>query len=344
MDERAYRSGAEFAADVRLIFTNCYKYNPPDHDVVTMARKLQDVFEMRYAKIPDDPPDKSGSDSDDGSGHSESEAESGGDTDDSEVERAKKLRELSEQVSIETLLNFVELMNILVTITKANGYRLLTYSLPQLKNMQDQMRLLMDQSAKKKEIKKEKPSKKGKHRSKDELGMAASSFNPQGATSSMGPAPAASSKPPKGSKKAAAAAAAAAAGVGGVGAGGPPAKKQKTARASKKGKGANAVGGAGTGPSGFDSEEEDNAKPMSYDEKRQLSLDINKLPGDKLGRVVHIIQSREPSLRDSNPDEIEIDFETLKPSTLRELETYVASCLSRKKPRKPYGKLVTETE
>lgn len=29
----------------------------------------------------------------------------------------------------------------------------------------------------------------------------------------------------------------------------------------------------------FDSEEEDTAKPMSYDEKRQLSLDINKLPG-----------------------------------------------------------------
>ena len=59
--------------------------------------------------------------------------------------------------------------------------------------------------------------------------------------------------------------------------------------------------------------------------------------GDKLGRVVHIIQSREPSLRDSNPDEIEIDFETLKPSTLRELESYVAACL-RKKPRKPYSK------
>lgn len=52
---------------------------------------------------------------------------------------------------------------------------------------------------------------------------------------------------------------------------------------------------------------------------------------------MHIIQSREPSLRDSNPDEIEIDFETLKPSTLRELENYVASCL-RKKPRKLYCK------
>lgn len=28
-----------------------------------------------------------------------------------------------------------------------------------------------------------------------------------------------------------------------------------------------------------DSDEEDLAKPMSYDEKRQLSIDINKLPG-----------------------------------------------------------------
>lgn len=46
--------------------------------------------------------------------------------------------------------------------------------------------------------------------------------------------------------------------------------------------------------------------------------------------MVQIIQSREPTLRDSNPDEIEIDFETLKPSTLRELEAYVASCLRKK--------------
>jgi hypothetical protein len=47
MDSREYKTAGEFAADVRLIFTNCYKYNPPDHDVVAMARKLQDVFEMR---------------------------------------------------------------------------------------------------------------------------------------------------------------------------------------------------------------------------------------------------------------------------------------------------------
>lgn len=64
--------------------------------------------------------------------------------------------------------------------------------------------------------------------------------------------------------------------------------------------------------------------------------------GEKLGRVVHIIQMREPALKreaalkDSSPDEFEIDFETLKPLTLRELEKYVNSIL--KKQKRPSSK------
>lgn len=41
IDCREYRDAQQFASDVRLMFSNCYKYNPPDHDVVSMARKLQ---------------------------------------------------------------------------------------------------------------------------------------------------------------------------------------------------------------------------------------------------------------------------------------------------------------
>jgi len=41
VENRQYREAQEFAADVRLMFSNCYKYNPPDHEVVAMARKLQ---------------------------------------------------------------------------------------------------------------------------------------------------------------------------------------------------------------------------------------------------------------------------------------------------------------
>ena len=38
----------------------------------------------------------------------------------------------------------------------------------------------------------------------------------------------------------------------------------------------------------FDIEAEENPKPMTYDEKRQLSLDINNLPSEKLGPVVEV--------------------------------------------------------
>lgn len=48
MDGRQYRDAQEFAADVRLMFSNCYKYNPPDHDVVSMARNLQ-VTQSSYS-------------------------------------------------------------------------------------------------------------------------------------------------------------------------------------------------------------------------------------------------------------------------------------------------------
>jgi len=47
LDNREYKNSKDFAADVNLIFSNCYKYNPKDHDVVAMAKKLQAVFEAK---------------------------------------------------------------------------------------------------------------------------------------------------------------------------------------------------------------------------------------------------------------------------------------------------------
>lgn len=67
--------------------------------------------------------------------------------------------------------------------------------------------------------------------------------------------------------------------------------------------------------------------PMTYQEKKQLKVDIDKLPGDKLGKLVNIIHARESCLRDSTLEEIEVDFEMLKPSTLRALQRFVAASL-----------------
>uniref|UniRef100_A0A3Q3D435 Bromodomain containing 4 n=1 Tax=Hippocampus comes TaxID=109280 RepID=A0A3Q3D435_HIPCM len=271
LDNRQYRDPQEFAADVRLMFSNCYKYNPPGHDVVAMARKLQDVFEMRFAKMPDEPeevalvptpssvlhpapstrqapPPPPIVSEDSSSSASESESSAG----DSDQERQQRLAVLQEQL-------------------KAVHEQLAALSQPQV-------------CKPKKKEREKKEKKKDKHKKK------------MGVEEAPEPAVLQISKKSKSKEM-------------------PISKERKKPGSVVFTAHAAAVGG----------------KPMSYEEKRQLSLDINKLPGDKLGRVVHIIQTREPSMKNSNPDEIEIDFETLKPSTLRELEKYVSSCLKRKK-------------
>ena len=43
MDSRNYVDAEEFHDDVIQIFKNCYIYNPDTHDVVAMARKLEEV-------------------------------------------------------------------------------------------------------------------------------------------------------------------------------------------------------------------------------------------------------------------------------------------------------------
>ncbi|XP_021148155.1 bromodomain testis-specific protein isoform X3 [Columba livia] len=272
IDNFEYGDIQEFARDVRLMFMSCYKSNPPDHETVAMARKLQDVFEMRFAKIPDEPvasvhlpqparemteANFSESSNDDSSEEISSE--------DSDQERAAHLAKLQEQLEA--------VQQQLQVLTRA-------YS-PRLKKKKGKAKRNERKNKEKAKIKSLIQKKKNlnhKKKSKKKL-----SLNIQ-------------------SKK----------------------TMQQVFLAPK-------------------SEDEDGAKPMNYDEKRQLSLDINKLPGDKLGKVVHIIQSREPSLRNSNPDELEIDFETLKASTLRELEKYVATCL-RKKQRKQRAKKTTKSK
>uniref|UniRef100_A0A8C8G5V5 Bromodomain testis-specific protein n=1 Tax=Oncorhynchus tshawytscha TaxID=74940 RepID=A0A8C8G5V5_ONCTS len=279
MDEREYMDAQEFAADFRLMFSNCYKYNPPTHEVVIMARKLQDVFEARWLKLPDEPVRSAGDPGHHGhhrdkkargdgpecsstTGSSDSESSS-------ESESSSGTEEEEEEARVLRLAKLEE----------------------QLKAVHDQLQKLTQEPL----LKPKKKEKSKERRKKKET----------------------SSRP----------------------------KQEEDLRKTKPkvqqrgiNKGTSAVHGKRRKmalpmvPYKSD-EEEVPALPMSYGEKRQLSLDINKLPGDKLGKVVNIIQAREASLRNANPEEIEIDFETLKPSTLRALESFAMTCL-RKRPKK----------
>ncbi|XP_020327905.1 bromodomain-containing protein 3 isoform X1 [Oncorhynchus kisutch] len=292
IDSQDYQDAQSFATDVRLMFSNCYKYNPPDHEVVAMARKLQDVFEMRFAKMPDEPVDATQPSTTPVVSKSTESSESSGNTSssessDSEEERATRLAELQEQVGSEQQ----------ITVEHPNGNRAGKKNgcakRFQLKAVHEQLAVLSQApvSKPKKREKREKEKKKEKDK-----GKADDKKKPKSAPQVK----------PANQKKA------------------PVRKPNSMVVATRQLKKGSKVVVANN------ESEEEPSLPMSYDEKRQLSLDINRLPGEKLGRVVHIIQSREPSLRDSNPDEIEIDFETLKPSTLRELERYVKSCLQKK--------------
>jgi bromodomain-containing protein 3 len=51
LDTSQYASVDEWASDVALVFTNCYTYNPPGHDVVIMGNGLQKLFEKKYKPL-----------------------------------------------------------------------------------------------------------------------------------------------------------------------------------------------------------------------------------------------------------------------------------------------------
>ncbi|CAD5123107.1 DgyrCDS11480 [Dimorphilus gyrociliatus] len=331
LENREYANAQEFAEDVRLVFHNCYRYNPQASEVAVMGHKLQDVFEAKFSKMPEEVPTDTESIAPSVTNVSNSELSTGSsDSEQEEEERAKKLVAMAEQ----------------------------------LRQLSEQVIKMVNTSREKK-----KRRKNGKKRPNTSFKEGSKARKPiHSDVSFLTPIPTSSATPavhPTPGLPAPPIASVPSSTVNtntvamtplmnslpsasqtetkpGTGAGGKGVRKDKVKRPRQPKKPRQPVSKVKNknATSLFDSDDEDNAKPMSYDEKRQLSLDINKLPGDKLGRVVHIIQEREPSLRDSNPDEIEIDFETLKPSTLRELEAYVLSCL-KKKPRKQWTRKPT---
>ncbi|XP_036413426.1 bromodomain-containing protein 3-like isoform X2 [Colossoma macropomum] len=303
LDSCQYPNAQAFAADIRLMFSNCYKYNPPDHDVVGMARKLQEVFEMRFAKMPDEPEDTPAPPSPSPALHhqpvkqqptqapptSPSSDESESSDDGLDQERTQRLAELQEQ----------------------------------LKALHDQLAALSQPPAckpkkKEKEKKEKKEKMKEKHRTKT---SGPPPLLVEELLTETTPTPFQPIRKNKIAKES------------------TPPKKAKKLEGKDVKPGRSLAAPLLATPSLVPSLEleeeavsqEASEKPMTLEEKRQLSLDINRLPGNKLGRVVHIIQSREPTLKNTNPDEIEIDFEMLKPTTLRELERYVSACLKRKR-------------
>ncbi|XP_060934330.1 bromodomain testis-specific protein [Limanda limanda] len=272
MDQRDYATVKEFAGDVRLMFSNCYKYNPPTHEVVYMARKLQDIFEARYLKVPQEPEGYSvphqqviNGKGDGVSNMSISESsvsESSSEEDSPSEDRSMRLASLEEQ----------------------------------FRAVSDQLKRLSEDPVMKPK-KKDKLKKEKKSREKVAAGAKYKSSKDKSLVGKL-----ANSK-----------------------------------NSSLHGNGPNIHNVPITCENGVPS------VPMTYQEMRQLKLDINKLPGYKLGKLVRIIHAREACLRDSSLEDIEVDFEMLKPSTLRALQRFVAAYLKKCKKDMSNKQLLTPT-
>lgn len=296
MDDREYKSAPDFATDVRLIFSNCYQYNPPDHDVVAMGRKLQDVFEVRYSAIPDEPvrtaayprhPHKHIDTSDDDSSESDDDT-------DSDDEGNKKIKTLESQLGIlqaelvklkEQQSNKKKAKKKVKDKKKTAGPGALGGGGNSLPGKQTKI----SAAAAKANLSAPFYNQSGDLKMPSDMhGHAALSHGIGGGKGSLGPAggvtggalamnnaTTAATANTKGAKAKAPRAPKATA----AGAGGPATKRTKTAANPTGPRGGNKKKPAPVPANNFDSEEEDTARPMVYDEKRQLSLDINKLPG-----------------------------------------------------------------
>ncbi|CAI5639031.1 unnamed protein product [Oreochromis niloticus] len=276
MDQREYGNAKEFAADVRLMFSNCYKYNPPSNEVVHMARKLQEVFEARYLKLPHEAEScQTSHQQERGKGNRNGSLS----TSESSVSKSSSSEEefSSEEVAI------------------------------RLANLEDQLKAVSDQLKKfvqdpmMKSRKREKLKKEKRSREKDIARLKNKSLKCKSVVQRIATSTSSSLKETR-----------------------PPNLCES-------------MEDVGSAP----------LAPMTYQEKKQLKLDINKLPGDKLGKLVKIIHTRESCLRDSTLEEIEVDFGILKPSTLRALQRFVAECLTKsiknvtKNRPKPTGAMQT---
>ncbi|UJR31272.1 hypothetical protein I4U23_018772 [Adineta vaga] len=395
LENREYATPDEFATDVRLIFSNCYLYNGPHTDVVAMCKKVEQMFEDKFAKLPDEPP-ITHIDTDPPS----SSARNNGLVPPSSSTVRKRKRHSSKHNSsagghTSSMItssddgassdeNVDETEN-----TRENTLRQLYSLQEQVKNIGNTLTYLIQQTNDRVKLRYERRMKRnnGKGISSELFAFTSTanepnrssllspnifsavqstSNNPMPQTATRNPSTAAAATKKSTQSLASLLTSSATPTPNGTSQFNMPsmdaysfgdisptkptkATKTNTAKNNiSKGveqarRGTTAAGGTGvkrtpkkpttaTAPasSAFDFQSEENSKPMTYDEKRQLSVDINNLPSEKLGPVVEIIYKREPSLRDSSRDEMEIDFEILKPSTLRELEAYINHVMKRK--------------
>ncbi|KAK9479249.1 Bromodomain-containing protein, partial [Lipomyces japonicus] len=93
LNNNEYESADDFEEDVRLMFKNCYKFNPDQSPVNVMGHKLEAVFDKKWVEKPVPPPPAAPSESPD-----ESESEESEEEDDDDDSNDKTISYLEQQL------------------------------------------------------------------------------------------------------------------------------------------------------------------------------------------------------------------------------------------------------
>lgn len=56
LNEGDYETAEDFEADIRLMFNNCYTYNPPVTPVYKMGKELESIFDEKWKQKPEPQP------------------------------------------------------------------------------------------------------------------------------------------------------------------------------------------------------------------------------------------------------------------------------------------------
>jgi hypothetical protein len=342
LDEGKYTEADDYVRDIRLVFENCYTYNPPDHPVVAMAKKMQAVFEKAIEEMPPKPtpPPRAGtlgadSDSDDEhdaehvsahpiipnptplipqepfSSTAKKEKMLPKKKKDKAAAKAKKASAKAKKAAAKALQPEPDDGNSSSDSSESESESSEDDDDEEEKKKKKRLEMYMNLmkeelagiSANIKKRKKKKKKKKSKDGKHKRAKTTSTSSVKKAAPKKRAPA----KKKPTAEKKS------------------PASRKASSTSGSKR--------KAQIASEEEDSDSSEGEAHMTYEQKKELSKAIHMLENRQLEKVVTIIQDMDrEALGETSDGETEIDFQALKDGTLRQLEAYVHQC-NRAKPK-----------
>jgi hypothetical protein len=337
LDDGKYTEADDYVRDIRLVFENCYTYNPPDHPVVVMAKKMQAVFEKAIEEMPPKPtpPPRTASLGADSDSEDEQEADHVSahpiipnptplipQEPFSAAKKEKMLPKKKDKAAAKAKQASAKAKKAAAKAAKSlqpepdDGNSSSESSESESESSEDdddeeekkkKKRLEMYMNLMKEELAgisaniKKRKKKKKKKKSKDGKHKRAKTTSTSSVKKAAPKKRAPAKKKPTAEKKS------------------PASRKASSTSGSKR--------KAQIASEEEDSDSSEGEAHMTYKQKKELSKAIHMLENRQLEKVVTIIQDMDrEALGETSDGETEIDFQALKDGTLRQLEAYVHQC------------------